>query len=178
MLSEKWKLAQKEVACFLKDHGFAIQEEVRLQNETRMDILALKKIGKKFYHIIVEVKDWGGVSRKKEMEFCKQITSYLIQYSLEKILLKNPKNKWERKKITLNDQFIGILCLTKDAHFSYRKVSDHFFLKHKRIRGIPLREQIAKTISLYVTRFDFLPKVFQELQIPLHKETKIFDYLE
>ncbi|NHK30521.1 MAG: hypothetical protein FK730_04175 [Asgard group archaeon] len=178
MLSDNWKSAQKNVAAFLKDHGFAIQEEVRLKNEKRMDILALKKIGKKFYHIIVEVKDWKTVSRKKEMEFCQQIINYLIQYSLEKILLKKPGNKWNRKKIRIKDQFIGILCLTKDAHFSYRKVSDHFFLKNTRIQGIPLREQVAKRISLYVTRFDFLPKVFQELQIPLLKETKLLDYLE
>lgn len=178
MLSDNWKLAQKNVATFLNEHNFAIQEEVRLLNEKRMDILALKKVGKRFYHIIVEVKDWNSVSRKKEMEFCQQIISYLIQYSLEKILPKNPKNKWERRKIKINDQFIGILCLTKDAHFSYRKVSDHYFLKNTRMQGIPLREQIAKSIHLYVARFDFLPKVFQELQIPLYKEPRLLDCLE
>ncbi|NHJ48733.1 MAG: hypothetical protein FK733_13190 [Asgard group archaeon] len=178
MLSDNWKQAQKSVAKFLQEHGFAIQQEYRLKDQKRMDILALRKVKKTTYHIIVEVKDWDNVSRKKEMEFCKQIIDYLIEYALEKLLRKDPKNKWDRSTTQINDQFIGILCLTKDAYFSFRKVSEHFFRKNARIQGIPLREQIANQIQLFVTRFDFLPKVFQELKIPLFKESTLEDWIQ
>jgi hypothetical protein len=177
LLSDNWKQAQKLVATFLKDHGFGIQQEYRLKDQKRMDILALRKIGKITYHIIVEVKDWNKVSRKQEMEFCKQIINYLIEYALEKLLRKDPQNKWDRTDKEITDRFIGILCLTKDAHFSYRKVSDHLFKKNKRIQGIPLREQIAEHIQLYVSRFDFITKVFQTIKIPLYKESSIDDWI-
>ena len=75
-----------------------------------------------------------------------------------------------------NEKFLGVLCLTKDAHFSYRKISQHFLEKHKEILGIPLREKLLDNMSLYVSRFDQLPKVFSDNKFPLFKEMQIVDW--
>lgn len=176
MISSNWKTAQKSVADFLQKHKFGIKEEKHLKSGKRIDILAQKKIGNKILHVIVEVKDWNKVSRKQETNFCQQIIRYLIEYSLEEILPKEPKEKWQKSEKKIRDKFIGILCLTKGAHFSFRKVSHHFLMKNKEVQGIPFREQIVENIQLYVTRFDYIAKVFEDAKIPLYREPEISDW--
>ncbi|MCK5046950.1 MAG: hypothetical protein KAS22_10245, partial [Candidatus Heimdallarchaeota archaeon] len=83
------------MADFLRKHKFGIKEEKHLKSGKRIDILAQKKIGNKILHVIVEVKDWNKVSRKQETNFCQQIIQYLIEYSMEEILPKEPKEKWQ-----------------------------------------------------------------------------------
>jgi len=174
---QSWKEAQNLVAEFLQKHEYAIKQEFTLKSGKRIDIIGIKKINNQFLHVLIEVKDWNTVTRKKEMEFSKQIIQYIVEYSLEESIKVSNKEKWKRKESDLRDMFVGILCLTKDAHFSFRKISQHFITKNKNILGIPLREQIAENISLFVSRFDFLPRVFQELGQPLYKQKKLLDWL-
>lgn len=176
MISSNWKTAQKSVADFLQKHKFGIKEEKTLKSGKRIDILAQKKIGNKVLHVIVEVKDWNNVSRKQETTFCQQIIRYLIEYAMEEILPKEPKEKWRKSEKTIRDTFIGILCLTKGAHFSFRKVSHHFFKKNKEVLGIPFREQIVENIQLYVARFDYIAKVFEDANISIYREPAISDW--
>jgi len=179
MPSNSWRQAQEHVATFFKQHHFATREEVRLPSGKRIDIVALKKFPNHFLHVLIEVKDWQQVSRLQESQFCKQVIQYLIEYSLTD-LFRRPqlKDKWHRLNAPFHDRFLGILCLTKNAHFSYRKVSEHFLQKNEEIQGIPLREQIVEHITFYVARFDFLPKIFTELHIPLYTERSLSDWLE
>jgi hypothetical protein len=176
LISDDWKNAQKSVADFLRKHKFGIKEEKRLKSGKRIDVLAQKKIGNSVLHIIVEVKDWNNVSRKQETNFVQQITKYLIEFALEEILPKGFQEKWEKSDKVIRDKFIGILCLTKGAHFSFRQVSHHFFKKNKEVQGIPLREQIVDNIKLYVARFDYISKVFEDANIPLYREPEISDW--
>ncbi|MHA1743773.1 MAG: hypothetical protein ACTSV6_05935 [Candidatus Heimdallarchaeota archaeon] len=176
MPRHSWERAQHAVASFFKQHYFATQEEVRLPSGKRIDIIARKKFHEYFLHILVEVKDWEKVTRKQESQFCNQIIDYLIEYSLTTILKPYKGDKWHRSEKRIHDRFLGILCLTKNAHFSFRKVSDHFIRKNKEIQGIPIREQIAQQLTIYVARFDFLTNVFHELQIPFYKEPPLSDW--
>lgn len=178
MKSEKWKEAQSAVATFFQEHNFAVKQEYTLKTGRRLDILAQKKIPKAFLSVIIEVKDWNNVSRKQEMAFCKQIINYIIHYALQTKRKAPSKDNWHRENEPKKELFLGILCLTKDAHFSFRKVSNHFILKNKNIQGIPYREQIAENIGLYVARFDFLPKVFEDFKYPLFKEPELTDWLD
>ncbi|MBN1330202.1 MAG: hypothetical protein JXA54_12075 [Candidatus Heimdallarchaeota archaeon] len=171
-----WKIAQTNVSNFLKEHGFAVFEEKKLKSGKRIDIVAQKKMASSFLHVLVEVKDWQNVTRKQEIDFCNQIIDYLIQYAIEEILFKETKDKWSKSTKKITDSFLGILCLTKDAHFSYRKVSNHLFKKNQNIIGIPFREQIVDQIDLYVVRFDFLTKVFIDAKIPLYKEHSLSEW--
>lgn len=171
-----WKVAQTSVGTFLKDHHFAIFEEKRLKSGRRIDIVGQKKINGSMVHILIEVKDWQKVTRKQEMDFCTQIIDYLIQYSMEEIFPREAEDKWHKSAKKITDNFIGILCLTKDSHFSFRKVSDHYFKKNPNIVGIPFREQIVDRIKLYVARFDFITKVFEDAKIPLYTEQAISEW--
>jgi Holliday junction resolvase-like predicted endonuclease len=175
--SDSWKDAQSLVANFLAQHGFQVSQEKLLQSGKRIDILAVKKIALRYFHILVEVKNWAKVTRQKEKTFCEQIKEYLIEYALEH--LHNHKEKHQSTSTTflLNNRFIGILCLTKDTHFSFRKVSSHTFKKNAEILGMKMRERLAENIDLYVTRFDFLSKVFQELSLPLSKQQYLTQWL-
>lgn len=175
--TQKWRAAQTSVAHFLKRHRFAVQEEVVLKNGKRIDILAQKKTTKGLFHILLEVKDWETISRRTESQFCRQITNYLVEFALEE--------KSKQGEITnpsqirsLRERFVGILCLTNDCHFSFRQVSHHFISKHRLILGMPVREKLADYLTLYVARFDFLPKVFQTLGIPLYQQKAITCWLE
>ncbi len=176
MISDNWKIAQNSVADFLRKHKFGIKEEKRLKSGKRIDILAQKKIGLKILHVVVEVKDWNTVTRKQETNFVQQIINYLIEFAMEEILPQGYQEKWEKSEKKIRDKFIGILCLTKDAHFSFRQVSPHFFKKNKEIQGIPLREQIVDNILLYVARFDYITKVFEDANISLYQEPEITDW--
>ncbi|MGC9780032.1 MAG: hypothetical protein HZR80_12375 [Candidatus Heimdallarchaeota archaeon] len=176
MKTDDWKIAQKSVAEFLEKHYFGTKEEVSLKSGKRMDILAQRKIGNEVLHVIVEVKNWQNVTRKKESDFCKQIIDYLIEYAMEEALRKESSDKWHKSSKKIRDKFLGILVLTKDAHFTYRKVSQHFFAKNKHIQGIPFREQIAGNILLYVSRFDYLSKVFEDFGFPLYQEPSILNW--
>ncbi|MBD3192235.1 MAG: hypothetical protein GF308_16460 [Candidatus Heimdallarchaeota archaeon] len=176
-LTQRWRAAQTSVAAFLKKHRFAVQEEVVLTNGKRIDILAQKKLNREVFHILIEVKDWRNISRRAESQFCKQITDYLVEFALEE--------KTERGEIinpsqiqSLREKFVGILCLTNDCHFSYRKVSHHFISKHNLILGMPVREKLADYLELYVARFDFMPKVFRDLGIPLYRQKSLTQWLE
>lgn len=171
-----WREAQHSIAEFLLEHNFGIKEEYILKSGKRIDIVAQKKIDSKIIHVIIEVKDWQKVSRKTEESFCRQIIQYLIDYSLEDAFKKSHPDKWSTTDLKLHDQYIGILCLTKGSHFTFRETSNHYFLKHKQIQGIPYREQFAKQIRLFVARYDFLPKVFEVIAIPLYKESSIDEW--
>ncbi|MHA1221240.1 MAG: hypothetical protein ACTSQB_05860 [Candidatus Heimdallarchaeota archaeon] len=176
MTKQPWKTAQHSVATFLQEHNFTVQEEKRLKNGKRIDIVAQRKMTDHLLHVLVEVKDWKKVTRQQETEFCQQIIDYLLQYSMEEIMPREANDKWNRSTKKIKDNFLGILCLTNDAHFSFRKVSDHFFKKNSNVIGIPFREQIVDRIKLYVARFDFLPKVFEELHIPIYKEPSLTEW--
>lgn len=174
--SQEWKLAQTSVAEFLKAHEFKIKQEHRLKSGKRVDIVAKRKIASQILHVLIEVKDWNNVSRKKESEFCQQLTEYLVEYALEETRSYHSRVLKNTRSTLPNERFLGVLCLTKDAHFSYRRVSQHFLEKHKEILGIPLRENLLDNMRLYVARFDVLPKVFTENKIPLYKESQITDW--
>ncbi|MFW9922430.1 MAG: hypothetical protein ACFFDW_03980 [Candidatus Thorarchaeota archaeon] len=176
--TENWRLAQNSIAEFFTNHNFAVKQEVTLKIGKRIDIVALKKLPNVFLNVLIEVKDWNNVSRKKESQFCEQIIDYIINYTLEKSRKSPTQDLWNKSNQTSNDLFIGILCLTKDAHFSFRKISHHFVEKNNQILGIPYREQLVERIHLYVARSDFLPKVFEDLRYPLFKETKLIEWLE
>jgi hypothetical protein len=175
-ISQEWRNAQTSVADFLTRHKYHIKQEYRLKSGKRIDIVAQKKAKKKIIHILIEVKDWNKVSRKKESEFSKQLITYLVEYTLEETRTYHSKVLKNTRLTKPNDKFIGILCLTKDAHFSYRKISSHFLMKHKQFLGMPLREQLLENMNLYVARFDYLPKVFEETKLPLYKEMQIDDW--
>ena len=117
------------------------------------------------------------MSRKKESDFSKQLIEYLVEYTLEETRNYHSKVLKNTRATLPNDKFLGVLCLTKDAHFSYRKISQHFLKKHKQFLGMPLREPLLDNMSLYVSRFDFLPKVFVEAKMPLYKEMQLDDWL-
>ena len=172
-----WKDAQHVVADYLREYGFSIKQEAHLKSGKRIDIVAIKKLNKKILHTLIEVKDWNKVSRKNESDFCKQLIQYLIEYGIEQtsnLDVEEKKNALHKQR---DDYYIGILCLTKDAHFSYRKVSSHFFKKNQYVLGIPQREQFIKKMNLFVARVDFIPKVFQAMKIPLYKESSITNWL-
>lgn len=172
-----WKVAQSKVADFLQQHHFAVKQEFSLKSGKRVDIVALRKISGRILHVLVEVKDWNNVSRKREAEFCKQIIRYIIEYSIEDTNKPSQKDRWNYSNKNNNDQFLGILCLTKDVHFSYRKISQHFVAKNEHILGIPFREQLSENIKLFVTHFDSLPKVFEEIGYSLFKESSITEWM-
>jgi len=71
--SQEWRNAQTSVAEFLKVHEFKIKQEHRLKSGKRVDIVAKRKIKSQILHVLIEVKDWNSVSRKKESEFCQQL---------------------------------------------------------------------------------------------------------
>ncbi|MHA1187671.1 MAG: hypothetical protein ACTSSK_12510, partial [Candidatus Heimdallarchaeota archaeon] len=81
--SQEWRNAQTSVAEFLKVHEFKIKQEHRLKSGKRVDIVAKRKIKSQILHVLIEVKDWNSVSRKKESEFCQQLIEYLVEYTLE-----------------------------------------------------------------------------------------------
>jgi len=174
--SQEWRNAQTSVAEFLKVHEFKIKQEHRLKSGKRVDIVAKRKIKSQILHVLIEVKDWNSVSRKKESEFCQQLIEYLVEYTLEETRSYHSKVLKNTRSTLPNEKFLGVLCLTKDAHFSYRKISQHFLEKHKEILGIPLREKLLDSMSLYVSRFDQLPKVFSDNKFPLYKEMRIVDW--
>ena len=173
-----WKEAQTKVAQFLEEYGFAIKQEVSLKSGRRLDILGIKKIASEFLHVLIEVKDWNTVSRKNEMEFSKQIIQYLIDYSLQEFSKKSTTDRWNRLEGKLRDKFLGILCLTKDCHFSFREISTHFIEKNPNIKGIPFREQIAEQIQLYAARFDFLPQAFEKAGYRLFKQKDLTNWFQ
>ncbi len=173
-----WKIAQTKVADFLQQHHFAVKQEVSLKSGKRVDIVALRKISGRIFHVLVEVKDWNTVSRKRETEFCKQIIRYIIEYSIEDAQKPSQKDRWNYSTKNNADLFLGILCLTKDVHFSYRKISHHFVAKSENILGIPFREQLSKNIKLFVTHFDYLPKVFDEIGYSLYKESSLTEWMD
>lgn len=175
--SREWQLMQNSVAKFLEEYGFVAKEEFRLKSGKRIDIVALKKNNELLLHVLVEVKNWKKVSRKQESDFCKQMIQYIIEYSLEEKLKTDNFNNPVLKGSIKNDLFVGILCLTKDAHFSFRRISQHFIDKNEHILGIPIREEISKKIKLFVTKFDLLPRVFEEIGYPLLKKTSIMDFV-
>ncbi|MHA1126083.1 MAG: hypothetical protein ACTSO7_11290 [Candidatus Heimdallarchaeota archaeon] len=175
--SQEWRNAQTSVAEFLKAHEFIIKQEHRLKSGKRIDIVAKRKITNQILHVLIEVKDWNNVSRKKESEFCQQLIEYLVEYTLEETRSYHSKVLKNTRSTFPNEKFLGVLCLTKDAHFSYRKISQHFLEKHKEFLGIPLREKLLDNMSLYVSRFDLLSKVFSESKFPLFKEMQIVDWL-
>jgi hypothetical protein len=174
--SLEWRNAQTSVADFLKAHEFKIKQEHRLKSGKRIDIIAKRKIKSQILHVLIEVKDWNSVSRKKENEFCQQLIEYLVEYTLEETRNYHSKVLKNTRSTIPNERFLGVLCLTNDAHFSYRKISHHFLEKHKEFLDIPLRENLLNNMSLYVSRFDFLPKVFSENKFPLYKEKQIVDW--
>ena len=171
-----WKKAQTKVADFLKEHHFGVQEEKPLKSGRRIDIVALRKTSDRYLHVLVEVKDWNNVTRRNEAEFCKQIIKYIVEYSLEDAKKPSQKDRWYSNTKKSKDLFIGILCLTKDVHFSYRKISQHFVTKNEHILGIPFREQLSESIKLYVTRFDFLSRVFDDIGYPLYREATLSEW--
>jgi len=175
--SQEWRNAQTSVAEFLNVHDYNIKQEHRLRSGKRIDIVAKRKVSTKILHVLIEVKDWNNVSRKKESDFCKQLIEYLVEYTLEETRSYHSKVLKNTRRTIPNEKFLGVLCLTKDAHFSYRKVSQHFLEKHKQFLGMPLRKKLLGNMSLYVTRFDLLPKVFTENKFPLYKEKQIIDWL-
>ncbi len=172
-----WKVAQTKVADFLQQHHFAVKQEVSLKSGKRVDVVALRKISGRILHVLVEVKDWNKVSRKQEAEFCKQIIRYIIEYSIDDARKHSTKDRWNSTAKNTVDLFLGILCLTKDAHFSYRKISQHFVAKNENILGIPFREQLSNNIKLFVTHFDYLPKVFDEIGFPLYRESPLTEWM-
>ena len=171
-----WKKAQTKVADYFKGHHFGVQDEKLLKSGRRIDIVALRKTPDRFLHVLVEVKDWNTVTRSNETEFCKQIIKYIVEYSLEDAKKPSQKDRWHHNTNKSKDLFIGILCLTKDVHFSFRKISQHFITKNEHILGIPFREQISENIKLYVARFDFLSKIFDDIGYPLYRETTLSEW--
>ena len=173
-----WKIAQTKVADYFKEHHFGVKEEASLKSGKRIDVVALRKTSDRFLNVLIEVKDWNNVTRKKEAEFCKQIIQYIIEYTVEDANKPSQKDRWNAPQKDSKDIFIGILCLTKDVHFSYRRISQHFVNKNEHILGIPFREQLVKNIKLYVARFEFLPKVFSDVGYPLFKEPSLSEWVK
>ena len=172
-----WKIAQSKVADFLQQHHFAVKQEVSMKSGKRIDIVALRKVSGHILHVLVEVKDWNKVSRKQEADFCKQIIRYIIEYSIEDTKKPSQKDRWNYSSKSNADLFLGILCLTKDVHFSYRSISHHFIAKNENILGIPFREQLGNNIKLFVAHFDNLPKVFDEIGYSLYKESSLTEWM-
>ena len=89
-----WKIAQSKVADYFKEHHFGVEEEVSLKSGKRIDVVALRKISNRYLNVLIEVKDWNNVTRRKESDFCTQIIQYIIEYAIEDAKKPSQKDRW------------------------------------------------------------------------------------